>query len=316
MTKQRAGLKTRRRRESVMGKILPPVEVNSIDDFPKMNHCLTMGPVSIVFISADWCGHCQEFSKHWKEAVESPDRSVQAVKLNEKVLSEANSYIQSNINSNVVPFHPEGYPSVIVVDKKGNTLTELEPRKDTRYLSEMMSQAGPLAVEAGLNERSNEPNRKRLATNIGINANQVDLEDKNSMLSNKVRLQEGSLPLRTSLSNSKKDENNTSLKVSNKESKLIASLYSLPSSTAESVKPPQKEQDKEGKMEKQALSVEGMKGGSLFQSLSQASYTLAPTAVLLATAATVFPRKMGRSMRKKMTKKRHVRKQRKNRTRK
>jgi hypothetical protein len=282
---QKLSVTRRRRRDSVMGKILPPAEINSVHDFNDMNERFKIGPVTLVFISADWCGHCQEFKKNWEEAVKSPNRSIQAVKLNEKVLSEANSFIQSNINSNAKPFEPEGFPSVIVVDKKGNTLTEIEPRKDTAYLTEMMSQAGPLAVEAGLSQ--NETKKPEGESNSP------------SMLGNKVTLKNNDLPLPHSLSaslpNPSKNSNNTSLTISDKESKLLSSLYSIPQNVNQLAQPPRKEEDREeeGMVVGGYTSTGGLSstGGSLYQALSPAAYTLAPTAVLLATASQVIPRK-------------------------
>lgn len=281
----------RRRRDSVMGKILPATEINTIHDFNDMNERLKLGPITIVFISADWCGHCQEFKKNWEEAVKSPNRSVQAVKLNEKVLSEANSFIKSNINSSAKPFEPEGYPSVIVVDKKGNTLTEIEPRKDTAYLTEMMSQAGPLAVEAGLNQLDESRNQSP------------------SMLGNKPSLPGKPLTLPHSLSN-EKDSNNTSLKITDKESTLLSSLYAVPQNMAQTTLPPQKEEDLEAEdleERKREKEIGAVVGGSLYHALSQSAYTLAPTAVLLATAATVLPRRSSKKTKKTKKTKRGVR---------
>lgn len=286
---------TRRRRESVMGKILPAIEINTTHDLEKMNDCFNNNPIkiSMVFIKAKWCGHCQEFDKHWEEAVKSPNRSVQAIKIDEEILPEANSFIQSNINSNAKPFEPEGYPTVIVVDNKANVITEIEPRKDTAYLTEIMSQAGPLAVEAGLSQ--NEMKKPEGESNSP------------SMLGDKVTLKKNGLPLTHSLSaslpNSSKNSNNTSLTISEKESKLLSSLHSIPQTPGQLTMPPRKEEDREEEgapqERKEPLVVGGSSstgslsstGGSLYQALSQSAYTLAPTAILLATAATVIPQK-------------------------
>jgi hypothetical protein len=101
---------------------------------------------------------------HFDAASKSPNRSIQAVKVEETMLPAVNQVLTSNINKQAKPLNVEGYPSIIVVDKQGNKVTDIEPVRNTKSMTNLMNNAGPLAVQAGLNK----PNQSTSAVATSI----------------------------------------------------------------------------------------------------------------------------------------------------
>jgi hypothetical protein len=98
---------------------------------------------------------------HFDAAAKSQNRSIQAVKVEEKMLPAVNQILTTNINKSAKPLNVEGFPSIIVVDKQGNKVTDIEPVRNTKSMTSLMDNAGPLAINAGLNT----PNSKNNVAN-------------------------------------------------------------------------------------------------------------------------------------------------------
>lgn len=154
----------RRHRTSVSGKIMPPLDVRSTKHLKDFEKRIKAGPLTIVLVYADWCGHCHTMMPHFDAAAKSPNRSIQAVKVNEQMLSNVNSTINKSINKSAKSLNVEGYPSIIVVDKKGNEVTQMEPVRNTETMTKVMDNAASIATNAGINTNSISPN-------ISANAN-------------------------------------------------------------------------------------------------------------------------------------------------
>ncbi len=99
-----AGKRTvRRRKSSTAGKILPPLDVRNSKHLKDFEKRIKTGPLTIILVYADWCGHCHTMMPHYDAATKSPSRSVQAVKVNEQMLSDVNSIVNRNINKSALP---------------------------------------------------------------------------------------------------------------------------------------------------------------------------------------------------------------------
>jgi thiol-disulfide isomerase/thioredoxin len=140
------------------------------------------GDLTIILVWAPWCPHCHTMMPHFDAAAKSPNRSIQAVKVEEKMLPAVNQVLTTNVNKSAKPLNVEGYPSIIVVDKQGNKVTDIEPVRNTKSMTSLMENAGPLAEQAGLNK----PNKSNSAIansiknslnsnkNININSNNME----------------------------------------------------------------------------------------------------------------------------------------------
>jgi thiol-disulfide isomerase/thioredoxin len=177
--KSRPRKTVRRRRYSTAGKILPPLDVRSNKHLREFEKRIKQGDLTIILVWAPWCPHCHTMMPHFDAAAKSPNRSIQAVKVEEKMLPVVNQVLTTNINKSAKPLNVEGYPSIIVVDKQGNKVTDIEPVRNTKSMTSLMENAGPLAEEAGLNK----PNtstvavansiKNSLKSNMNINSNNM-----------------------------------------------------------------------------------------------------------------------------------------------
>ena len=199
-------LKTvRRHRISTAGKILPPLDVRSNKHLSEFEKRIKKGALTIILVWAPWCPHCHTLMPHFDAAAKSSNRSIQAVKVEDKMLPAVNNIINRNINGAAKPLNVEGYPSIIIVDKKGNEVANIEPVRDTDTMTKLMAQAGPLAESAGINN---------------INENSKNSIKNNALYENSDNI----TPLNVMNANNVANTNAMILPVNNKNKKLLANL--------------------------------------------------------------------------------------------
>ncbi len=95
---------------SVMGRLLPPVDITSTSQLNELDKRIKMGPITLVLVYADWCGHCQHFKPMMEKLENLPGRTVQTARVREDV------FPSSSLSSSKI----EGYPSLMLVKKNGD----------------------------------------------------------------------------------------------------------------------------------------------------------------------------------------------------
>jgi hypothetical protein len=137
--------KSRRRRsvQSTIGNILPPIDVRNSKDIPGLMKRIMSGPVTIILVYADWCGHCHTFMPKFKSMIKSPNRTTQVASIESSMEKQVNEALR-NHNSQVTPMSVKGYPSVNAVDMQGNFIKEI-PRESVETV---LNTAGPLAEQS------------------------------------------------------------------------------------------------------------------------------------------------------------------------
>ena len=135
--------KKRSRRISTAGNILSHLDVTTKNDIPALMKRITKGPVTVILVYADWCGHCNTYKPEFNKLAKSPERTTQIVSINEKVLSPVNEMFKKN-NSNAGSLNPDGYPTVFIANKDASLISPI--KRDS--VGEVMKRAGPLAEES------------------------------------------------------------------------------------------------------------------------------------------------------------------------
>jgi len=299
----------RRGRKSISGKIRVPLDVRSKKDLPSLKKLLGKKPLTIIMVYADWCGHCHTMKPHFDAAAKSPNNTVAAAKINETMLPSVNQHIKANVNRNASPLQVQGYPSILLVNQKGEKVTDIEPVRDTKRMQTIMEESGTLAEEAGLNKsvngnklnRNNAPEEfvQNIVDNEVVN---VSTNIANSTRLNSLSLQElnkagtttptGNQSMKNSMAPSQSASFNKKNRIvpskeMQEQAEDLESLIAPMSPTS----PPSPSEDIESISNQLSPNEKvggGGRGGSLLEAMSRTTYTMAPAAALLATAAYVM----------------------------
>lgn len=96
---------------------MDPVDVRSPETVSRFENMLAAGPMTIVLVYADWCGHCTTFKENiWSKLIGLPNRKVNLASVHYDQLQNT-----SQKNASI-----KGYPSVLVIgsDKKAATFPD------------------------------------------------------------------------------------------------------------------------------------------------------------------------------------------------
>jgi len=96
---------------------MPPVDITNVNDLNELDKRLEAGPITLVFVYADWCGHCQRYKPNMEELEGMSNRSVQTVRIRDDV------FPKSSINGAKI----EGYPSLLLIKPRENAEENPKP---------------------------------------------------------------------------------------------------------------------------------------------------------------------------------------------
>lgn len=92
-----------------MGRLLPPIDITSESQLGELAKRITKGPLTLVLVYADWCGHCQRFKPTMEELEKDSNRSIQTARIRDDV------FPKSQLSSAKI----EGYPTLMLVKNSG-----------------------------------------------------------------------------------------------------------------------------------------------------------------------------------------------------
>jgi len=158
--KRHAPKTVRGHRHSTAGHIFPPLDVRGPKQLSEIMKRISAGPITVLVVYADWCGHCHKLMPHVKNAGNMANRNAQLISVNDEMLSRYNNTVHS-VNRNASSIEVDGYPSVLLIDRNGKKLSEIAPTEEA--LNSAMVNVSPVAVEAGLapNNSLESTNRSR-----------------------------------------------------------------------------------------------------------------------------------------------------------
>lgn len=122
---------------------MKPVDVTSESQLKELDDLIKIGPVTFVFVYADWCGHCQRFKPTMDKLENTPGRTIQTARVRDDV------YSKSSLAHNAI----EGYPTVMLVKPDGNAVSFKDNGKVTNSVPDYTNEQAMTAIvkNAGTN---------------------------------------------------------------------------------------------------------------------------------------------------------------------
>jgi len=290
---------------------------NEVSDLEKM---ISIGPLTLVLVYADWCGHCHNFKeKMWNEVSTIPNKSVNTASVHYDMLDKT-----SLANSKI-----EGYPSLLLVgtDKKpadfveedGTKTNAMPPPANVSELKSIVQTPLPTPVRNAnsvaqtIVNRGNMGPEEEVIETVSIKPNTVEnmtevIEETpmNVVSNNKTR---NMVSVSNVVSNNK---NRNVVSVSNvisnnKNRNMMPSVVNAPSFKPADVEslgvPPDALTDLVESQRRQPSSSDiqsggGARGGGLYAALLEVTKEAAPAAFFLAAASLKAKHRKTRSKRK------------------
>ena len=276
----------KRRMAPRAGRVGPPVDVRSPKDIPRALDLLKKGPVTLVFIYADWCGHCKHFKPKYTNAVRTPTRNMQAIEINDAMVSEFNSALENEITG-ATPLTPEGYPEILLVNTKGKPMGNVPSSASENDLVLTLSNADKLTqasnstdVTVTLNNISRNTMRGTNASNPIATRASLNNASRTGRSANSIALEPSYMP--DDMTSAPAVVGNTAgsiMPVSPNATRIPNSLQTPPRPVAPSNAKGDVISEFQGTAETE---VPRTVGGGLYSALASAAYNLAPTGILLA----------------------------------
>ena len=275
------------------GRISPPVDVRNTKDIPRALNLLKKGPMTLVFIYADWCGHCHNFKPKYNNAMRAPNRNIQAIQVNDAMVSDFNSALESEIVG-AKPLAPEGYPEILLIDTNGKPVGNVPPSATEMELVNVVTNANNVpaiaATVRNANVRTNMAPTIRPSRTLSANL-------RNSRPANSVSSEPSYLPDGLDTPTIVNSGPGSVIPSSSNTVRMINALSTPP----KPVLPSNARGDIIEEFQNTPLVPIRQGGGGLYGALSAATYHLAPAGILLAGLHVVRNRRSRRSKAKRST---------------
>jgi len=178
-SRKSASRRSRRSRKSTVGRITPPLDVRSEDSISSLMKLVKKGPITIVLVYADWCGHCHTYKPKFDEAAKNRKSPFQVASINETMLNSVNKRIKSMNNSATI--NVSGYPSVVSLNNKGEFVKDLSQEAAIKMLNTPMPNAIPNAVQKNVIENAPKNVMENAPKNVIENAPKNVMENGSPM---------------------------------------------------------------------------------------------------------------------------------------
>jgi hypothetical protein len=167
------------------GRVSPPMDVRSPAHIPEALRRMKKGPITIVLVYADWCGHCQRFKPMFQEATNTSKRDTEVVSVNDEMLETFNNELTKALPS-ATPLAPSGYPEVMIVNNKGKNIGNVPPSASKEDIISVVSNGSamvktPATATNAANAAANATNNVVLSPKAknALNATNTGMESAN-----------------------------------------------------------------------------------------------------------------------------------------
>lgn len=241
------------------------LSVRSPDEVPKLEQLIRGGPVTYVFVHADWCGHCQTYKPIWQSLLDIPGRKVSMGMIHHDMVERSAMLKDAKI---------PGFPTVLKVFSNGHIEQyKGEDNKQTNAVPKMRD------LEAMRNEIMTASRQvKNAPTDEELNENPTIPNNNNTKV---VKLKPRNKNVKTVKARRPKKAPIMPVITYSPSSATAVSRNTKRDLTNEGVRVP------ENSITIGASPVPPMKGGSLFHALTQALTQTGPTALLLLANASL-----------------------------
>ena len=287
---------------SEMGKIMKPITVQNNGDIMKAVQRIMTGPITMVVIMADWCGHCKDLKPKYDNIMANSLHTIQNVAIDETYADQFNKALTESIPS-AKPIEVKGFPSLVLVKPNGQVVSAVP--NDTQTIKSTTENLG----NANLNENPKSPTKLRssMASNQLNETTPDPVEQDEDITMSRNAANNSSRPVikvntknvntaeyqPTSVNKSVNNASPVNILSPTPISKTVSrsnSLVASPPSPEEPLIPDADVIVGSRSTPAQTASKEGQAGGSLYTSIASAAYKLAPPAVLMAAAAAMMKR--------------------------
>lgn len=252
-----------------LGSLMSPVNVTSLSDVAPALKRIKNASVTLVLIYAKWCGHCHTYMPFFDKMGKTAGRTANTVKIEESALNKFNTGLMKNFPGSV-PLEAEGYPTLLAVSKNGTVMSNLPVVREEAPNTKMIKSVGEIVRSM--------PEPTRVA-NVSVATPNVAPVNISSRGMDVMEMSNNFAPLTT------------------------AGTSAKPSSGT--VLPPNVEEDFSPKVERLTGESEPLPpiptkvvgGNGLYGALVDATYQLAPAAILTGVAAGI-PRILRRPLKR------------------
>jgi thiol-disulfide isomerase/thioredoxin len=164
---------------SVMGRLLPPVNIDSEEKLNEADKRIQIGPITLVVFYAPWCGHCRNLEPVLDELENSPDRSVQVARVRDDMVSK----------SSLKNVEFSGYPHLMLVKKDKSVVNFKKPDGSlSNSIPDYRNSLGSIVRNAGTPEGMKVLNEETVTEDALKNAGSTPypLKKTNSIVSDRL----------------------------------------------------------------------------------------------------------------------------------
>lgn len=142
----------------------------------------------VIFVYANWCGHCHRAMPMYKSLVKKPKQNVFNLSVESEHLKEVNSKLKREFPSSE-GIDVQGYPTLLVMDKDGHVTETLAASPENMRNATSGKIASTMNNNVNNNMNNNMNNNIKAASPVSPpNPTVVDEEDEDDLMASKVSM--------------------------------------------------------------------------------------------------------------------------------